>query len=557
MTHPNRDEEALLRLKPILGPEYALGLRHVLVCAVFSSLLIYFNLLWLWYTDLWGHAAYGRWILNHGRLPDLEPFLPLAASAHVVNYCWLSQTIFAWVERWAGPAGLSNLFAVVMVARSILLARTYQIQTGRLGLAMAGMLAAFGLSWARNAIIRPEIFSALCCAGLLAILASADATSRQKDEAPETPAPKWVWFGVPLVFALWVNLHATILVGLMILGAHAAGRAIEIAWSEFGAFLGRRKGSGTDLEGSGSVLEAFVLDRRLKRWIGLTILAILASFLNPDGPGMYVSAWEMANHPNLRTVNEWQPLTGGSFGGRTVFASWVVLVVIFRASRRPVRPVDAILLLVFSLGVFTSVRMILWYVLVYFYVVMPFAAEIVNRLWPQPAPVPVEPGVIPPGRSFRYSLVCLLVLWCGFALSHLSDGILGADPRPPERLYHPATPVKLAEYLDVHPPEGQIWNSQVLGDWLTWRWYRTYDDSRPPIKLFVNTHMHIVPRQVWVDYQTIGTMRPGWRDLLKAYGVNTLVISKTQHAELVKEIRSSADWTIRYDDPLAVVATRK
>jgi hypothetical protein len=119
-------------------------------------------------------VAYGRWMLEHGRLPVHEPFLPLAAGRRVVNYCWLSQAIFALVERRGGAEALSNLFAVVVLARYLVLTRAGLLQTGRLGLSMAAMLAAFGMSESRNGVMRPEIFAALCFHLLLWLLAAAD-----------------------------------------------------------------------------------------------------------------------------------------------------------------------------------------------------------------------------------------------------------------------------------------------------------------------------------------------------------------------------------------------
>ena len=62
----------------MLNRRFALGRSHLTVCALFGALLVYFNVLGLWYTDLWSHVAYGRWIIDHRALPTFEPFLPLA-----------------------------------------------------------------------------------------------------------------------------------------------------------------------------------------------------------------------------------------------------------------------------------------------------------------------------------------------------------------------------------------------------------------------------------------------------------------------------------------------
>lgn len=530
-------------LKPVLGPRYALGLRHVLLCALFGAMLVYLNVLRLWYTDLWGHVAYGRWILDHRALPVHEPFMPLAADVRVINYCWLAQVIFALVERWGGAAALSNLFAVTVLVRYTVMARTCYVQTRRLELAIGGMLVGFLLNWVRNPVMRPEVFAALCFQLLLWILAAHDAGAWQRPENADPDAePRWgrtCWLGVPLLFVAWVNLHASVLIGLVVLGSHLAGRGAEVCLKQ------RRLD-----------MAAVLADRQTRRWAALTALAGLAILVNPRGPGMVADAIAISNNPNLKTVNEWLPLSPSGVGGRLFALSWGLLVVIMRLSRRRVRPVEAILLTVFVVGTYLSGRVVLWYVPVYVYTVLPHVAEIVGRWFPARAAETRAPGALPSGRSFRYTWVCLGLVWAAFALSHLSDRVLGAAPRPPQDLYVEATPRGIADYLIAHPPKGQVWNSQALGDWITWAWMKHYGDDAPMIKLFTNTHMHLIPPRVWADYQKIGLLRPGWQELLEQYHADTLVISKPQHYVMARDIRQVSGWTIQYEDENGLVVTR-
>ncbi len=49
------------------------------LCAVFFIINQYtlFPQFRLWHNDLWGHIAYGRWIVDHKALPETEPLMPL------------------------------------------------------------------------------------------------------------------------------------------------------------------------------------------------------------------------------------------------------------------------------------------------------------------------------------------------------------------------------------------------------------------------------------------------------------------------------------------------
>lgn len=532
-------------LKPQISTHFALGLEHVVVTAVFALLLIYLSALSLWSTDLWSHVAYGRWILEHASLPTNEPFLPLAAGERVINYCWLSQVIFAAADRLGGPESLSNLFAIVVLARYLVLARLFYLQTHRLGLAVGAMVLAFGMGWVRNPIMRPEIFSALCFHLLLLILVVVDASAREPSRLEEGDSPRvdrWSLLAVVGLFAAWVNLHSTVQVGLLVLGAHLAGRVIEVVTRD-------RKLSAAEILG----------DPAIRRWFWLIVAASAGVLLNPSGPGAVIDGLRMAGNPNLRSVSEWLPPSAASLGGRTFALSWGVLVIIMRLSHRRVRPVEAILVGVFSIAVLQSSRMILWYVPIYLYCVLPHVAEILQRFLPTAPPRPIRPladGSLPEGRSYRYTVVCLAVVWAGFALSHLSDRLLGADPRSESSLYHPRTPIALADKLLEIAPKGLIWNSQALGDWLQWAALNRKDKDAPPLQLFVNTHMHTVPRQVWIDYQTIAFLRSGWKGLLDKYQLDTLAISKLQSPELIEAVRELPGWSVAYEDDNGVIARR-
>ena len=157
------------------------------------------------------------------------------------------------------------------------------------------------------------------------------------------------------------------------------------------------------------------------------------AMLNRKGPDVVVETARLAGNPNLRTVSEWLPMTTTSVAGRLFAGSWAFLFVISRLSQHRVRPVEVILLGGFSVGVLQTGRMIAWYVPIYVFVIMPHVAEIVSRRWPASPPVvfdPVNLDALPPGRSLRYTLFCAATIWAALALSHLTDGLLGAEPRP-------------------------------------------------------------------------------------------------------------------------------
>ena len=58
------------------------------------------------------------------------------------------------------------------------------------------------------------------------------------------------------------------------------------------------------------------------------------------------------------------------------------------------------------------------------------------------------------------------------------------------------TPRFAAEFLTKHPPQGPVFNTYEWGDYLQWAGPRD-------LQLFVNSHAHLVPRDVWQAYMQV------------------------------------------------------
>src|SRR5438105_2431036 len=73
-----------------LAPYY-LQTSHVVAALFIMGIFLFYALFRpLWHSDFWGHLKFGQWIVEHGRLPDREPFSPFSdSSAPYVNFQWL------------------------------------------------------------------------------------------------------------------------------------------------------------------------------------------------------------------------------------------------------------------------------------------------------------------------------------------------------------------------------------------------------------------------------------------------------------------------------------
>lgn len=528
-----------LELSPVLGRRFALRLSHLLVAAGFGLCFLYHNYIPLFHSDLWGHVAYGHWILENGTLPQEDPFVPLAEGVRTLDTSWLGQVLFALAESTGGDAWLSHLFSVTVLATYLVLTAAFYTQTGRLGLSAGGALLVWLIASTRHAVIRPEIFSSFCFALLLWLLVWED---RFRESRSATAGRPWrSWLLVPLIFAAWANLHGAFVVGLAVLGCRFGGRVIEV--------LARSRNATTLFQ-----------DAEVRRRLLLGEAALAGTLINPYGADLLIHTLVFPANPNLNDVVEWFPLEMASFEGITIGLSWVLMLIVFRHSRTKVTPTSVLLLSVFVLAACLRVRMATWYAPVLMLVLMPHLADIVEQLRER---LGGRAGLRAfcrryPSlghalffRSFRYTLLSVLVLWIAFAFSPASQVVLGGKQRPPQHLHSRDTPRELTAFLREHPPAGQVANPQWWGDWLAWKGPRGLE-----LMMTTNT-VHVAPHRVWKDYLTIAAAQTGLKERLDRYRINTVIVHKSHQKQLEWTLRRDTDWQIVYEDDLGLVAQRK
>jgi tetratricopeptide (TPR) repeat protein len=170
--------------------------------------------------DVWWHLKGGQWILEHGRVPGLDPFSFGSADQVWVDIHWLFDVAGAFLFGRGGLAAVILLGAAAATA------------------ALAIAISARGRSWpaplvvllwvpclvlmASRFIPRPEVFTMLYLAAYLAVLWHAGERPR-------------LLYLLPLVQLLWVNTHGLFALGPMVLCFYALGQGAEWAWCRWRA----------------------------------------------------------------------------------------------------------------------------------------------------------------------------------------------------------------------------------------------------------------------------------------------------------------------------------
>jgi hypothetical protein len=150
--------------------------------------------------DLWWHLAAGRWMWEQRSLPWVDPWSFTRAGQPWLHHEWLADLVY---EAWVRAFGMESLVYwkwAVVLATFLLLLRLLHRMTD--SVVASGASAALAIATAAPFLdLRPHLYSLL---GYLLVLSCLFLH------------PRLAW-SLPLLFAVWVNLHGGFFFGLMAL----------------------------------------------------------------------------------------------------------------------------------------------------------------------------------------------------------------------------------------------------------------------------------------------------------------------------------------------------
>jgi hypothetical protein len=465
----------------------------------------------VYHTDLWGHLSYGKLIAETQHLPATEPLLPLSEGIPFVDTAWLSQRLgYAVMTRW-GVAGIQFLHAISITCCLSLLTWNCFRRTRSVGFTIAGMAGFLVLNWFQFQIVRPQMAGIVCFCVLATCLS----------------LPRWragFWFLIPALIALWANLHGSFLLGLALLGCAVVGRGIDV-WRKTGSLRQVRH------------------DPRWRRLFLVTELSAVAALINPYGLGLYAEVLTFSAHPNLQSLLEWDPLNIRSTQGMIAGACGVVLIVAYRLSPRRVSAGEALALVGLGGATLWSARFLVWWGPLALAAATVHGAAAWRRFHPSQ---PAEPAV----RSGRWTAISCGLAWIFFAWTPFGVSLMHGKTFELRKNVSRDTPVDATAWLKEHPPVGQIFNTYEWGDYLLWA-------GPEKLKVFVNSHVHLIPQEVWRDYLTVINLGTNWDEMFDRYGIDTIVVDHASREPLIAKLKEDPRWKRSYEDQLAVIFTRQ
>lgn len=437
-------------------------------------------------SDLWWHIAGGRWMVEHGTVFVREPFSFTAEGRWWINDAWLSDVLlYLWSEAFGVESLAYWKWALIVLTWAVVFRFLARICGERI---VAFVVATFGLALAAPFLdVRPQLYSFLGFAVLL-------------DVCWGRPPPRWL----PLLFLVWVNLHAGFLIGLIVL----------------------------------PFLLLVPLAAEPASWRRLLLLGgacVLVCGINPSGPEVVLRPLRYAfdSSSPFRLLGEWLPafVPGGIRSWLLPYAMGIFAAAVVAAVIDQVWIVDkrrAEVWLAIAIGALTllmalrSRRFVPFFAIAY----APVVAYVVARLLG--AQLRRVPPLVAPVFATAIGLYWLLP----FPQSSYAFEFLTARYE---------FPVETSNFIERNRLSGKVFNYYNWGGYLHLR-------HNGAMKVFIDGRSETAyDDQTFVDYLTVLHQKPGWKEVVDASGAEW-VLWPHDKGRVAYDLNVSGDWDLVYRD---------
>ncbi len=467
------------------------------------------------------HWQQGNWMLQHRAVLRTEVFSHTRTGVPMVNMWWLSEIVTALAGDWLGWSGIALVAAVVCATCVWLLHRQMLAEGNELSLSTALTLLAAG-ACATHWLARPHLATQL----LMLVFA----WQLRWFERGRTTTRKLLVL-LPLLMALWANLHGAFVFGFAVIGVHLIGTVVSWACA---------------------TAEQRPALRHRATILGVVgVACFLASLLNPNGWTLPVQIVRCMSSPLIMGfAQECLPV---SFRDPTMlpFLLEVVLALLMLWIVRPRLSVtDALLLIVWvglSLHIARNVPL-------FALVATPILAEHWNAYLRTASPS----RFVRRYRSFSASLTSVnqmagarglpVLAIVAMILILAKPQLFGGRPLLRTELPADRYPIGAVEFLRQSPNavRGEMFNDYMWGGYFTL--------AMPERKVFIHPILVVYGEELVREFNQVNYVQPDWEDVLKKYHVGWTILPRDH--QLNRTLAQRSDWKLVYTDPVASIYGR-
>jgi hypothetical protein len=504
MTQIN-DQDLLVKSK-----RGGLSLDILWVLVILAGFLFFTSLIPLPPNDFWWHLKIGEYIFINHTIPSTNIFAWTLPANHPFFYAaWLAELLFYLFYRLGGLALIISTRTILIGITAWLVAVEAHRRCGSWRIS-ALAIALLSLMITNNLIIRTQIWAWLPFFITYIVL-------KRYTEGIES----WCWlFLCPISMVLWVNVHGSFILGLILPGVFFLGEALRNLFKHAKALNWHQVG-----------------------WIGCTgILSGLAVLINPRIFGIVsYSIKLLTDPPSQQLIEEWQSPTPQGLANIFFYISILIFIIVLAYSKYRLTVTELLLLVGFLWLAWSGQRYVIWYGVVS----MPILARLIKDL-------PIKTPTFIPQKNWLNLVLAFFIFipamaaqpwfverlplpdtyWQQVLRGSLAGPLIGIE-----------TPVAAAEYLKSHPG-GHLFNEMGYGSYLIW--------ALPYQDVFIDPRVELFPYDQWMDYIHVNNAT-NYNEILAKYGVDRILLDKKLQPNLTASLPKDQQWILEYEDQYAQI----
>jgi hypothetical protein len=495
--------------------------------------------------DFWAHAAVGKWIWTHQQAPRTGLFLWSEPGTPWVAHSWLSEVLFFGIFSFGGARLVVILTALLAALIFFLLWRVWR-QQAPIGFWVPLVFALAIWVSAPRFQPRQEMISALFLVLLLAFLIAWH-NGRFDDWLQHKGLVDAAIIGLPIIalFFLWVNLHALVALGLLILGCSVLGSGAQALF-------------GSDRFDS-------VARHRALSLLAVGVLCALATLLNPYGLAVWNAADQLKPGNMSNAIEEWKPFWAYPqrweyAAVEAVLCGIALMAIIFNPQRRWTHFLWLGLAAVLTIR---SRRMEMLAAIIFLAIMAANARALESpKLWLRWRNITrgdLTAGIPNALRTVAHigAVVCLLA-WVSMAvLRHAPGGEAG-----PWTLFARNVPEGASRYLSKQPQSLRVFNDYEDSSYFQWRLNGSPEgviEARGRHPLYIDL-LNAYPDSLMFEYLDILSASPGGLQKLRERKISCVVLGdhrwflppdkngKRRLQPLAAHLQKSAEWKLVFED---------
>ena len=508
----------------------------------------------VWDPDFWWHLATGKWIVEHGGLPNEDPFSfttlqqdPYAATNWVkliLQQYWLAQVAFYKIYSLFGFAGISVLRALILtctVGIIVLILRYHKVHS-----VLTLLTAALSILILRGSTgERPQLFSFLFAALLLYLLEryrGSEFGGRSPEREAESPehgitdsrppgreSARYSLYAIPFLMAAWSNVHGGYIYGVVTISIY-----ISSGWLEM--LIERRKGK-----------KDFGM-RPLVLLTAVGIIAVAAACVNPNTYHGMIDHFRYRPTAYMMKISEMQPTyllyrEKPEYFGMLILLTLLILIDIIKRKRVDIHH---ILLFLFNTSLsLDAARFTPFFGISGSFLLGIYLKRIVPIQWLE------KRRWLEGAALVMVSLVIAGAFFFGEGVSIRSLYRTGVS--------YGMYPYGSAQFLKTLPPR-KIFNPYTWGGYLIWTLY-------PEFKVFIDGRG--LNQEIFAQYSEVISLtgpgrqsgRPKWKAILDGYNIDYLLLAPLMDFasdwSLINAVVDDENWSLIYADNSSLVFVRK